>query len=193
MSTDPPLPHEPPEVKGGDAGGLCPLALVAASTVNVLLVAVPPGVVTATVPVVAPAGTVASIWVSELTRKVTADVPLNATAVVPLRPVPVIVTISPTTPLPGSIEVTDGGGKTMKGELLEATPPEVFMRIAAAPTAVPLAMVAVIDVAEFTVNDEAAVAPKVTAVAPLRPLPVIVTTVPTGPLAGVKELMTGGG
>ena len=51
---------------------------------SVALVAVPPGVVTLIVPVVALAGTVAVICVSELKVKV-ADVPLNLTDVTPVN------------------------------------------------------------------------------------------------------------
>ena len=43
---------------------------------------------------------------------------------------------------------------------------------------------------ETTLNVAAAPL-KLTAVAPVKALPVRVTIVPTGPLAGVKELMTG--
>ncbi len=48
---------------------------------------------------------------------------------------------------------------------------------------------AVIWVAESTVNEVAAVAPKVTAVAPVKPVPVIVTEVPPacGPLFGLTR------
>ncbi len=63
--------------------------------------AVPPGVVTAIVPVVAPVGTVAVIWVAELTVNAVAAVPLNLTAVAPVRFEPLIVTVVPTGPLPG--------------------------------------------------------------------------------------------
>ena len=64
----------------------------AAETVNeAVLVPVPAGVVTATGPVVAPVGTVAVIWVSEVTVNV-AVVPLNFTAVAPVKPLPVMVT-----------------------------------------------------------------------------------------------------
>jgi len=44
--------------------------------------------------------------------------------------------------------------------------------------AVPAGLVTVIDVALFTVNAVALVLPKVTLVAPVKPLPVIVTEVP---------------
>jgi hypothetical protein len=71
------------------------------TTVNApLLVAVPPGVVTLSGPVVAPAGTVAWIAVAEFTVKL-ALTPLNATAVAPVKLVPLIVTLVPTGPLVG--------------------------------------------------------------------------------------------
>src|SRR6202040_3918108 len=68
---------------------------------ELVLVAVPPGVVTLSGPVVAPAGTVAWIAVAELTVKV-ALTPLNATAVAPVKFVPLIVTLAPTGPLVGA-------------------------------------------------------------------------------------------
>ena len=61
------------------------------------------------------------------------------------------------------------------------------------PKAVPAATFAVIDVSEFTVTLVAAVDPKLTADAPVRPLPMIVTVVPNGPLPGEKEVTTGTG
>jgi len=70
---------------------------------------VPFGVVTAILPVVAPLGTFAWIWVLELTVKLVADVPLNFTAVAPVKFVPVIVTLVPTGPLVGLNDVTVGG------------------------------------------------------------------------------------
>ena len=51
-----------------------------------------------------------------------------------------------------------------------------------------------IDVAELTVKLVAAVAPKVTAVAPVNPVPVIVTVVPpgVGPAVGEIDVTAGG-
>src|SRR5436309_5452913 len=73
-----------------------------ADTVKVLaLVAVPPDVVTLSGPVVAPAGTVAWIAVVDVTVKVVALVPLNRTAVTPVKFVPLMVTFAPTGPLGG--------------------------------------------------------------------------------------------
>lgn len=60
----------------------------------------PPLVVIAILPVVAPVGTVAVICVSEFTANV-AEVPLNATFVAWVNPVPVMVTEVPTGPLGG--------------------------------------------------------------------------------------------
>src|SRR5947208_6396251 len=88
------------------------------------LVAVPPGVVTLIVPVVAPVGTVAVICVAELTVNV-ALVPLNFTAVAPVKAVPVIVTLAPTTPLVGVKLVIVGGLTTVKLPALVAVPLDV--------------------------------------------------------------------
>jgi hypothetical protein len=83
------------------------------------LVDVPDGVVTLMVPVVAPAGAVAVIWVSELTLKV-ALTPLNFTDVAPVKLVPVIVTEVPGVPLVGLKLVMLGS--TLKPEALKAVP-----------------------------------------------------------------------
>src|SRR5207253_401693 len=98
-----------------------------AVTVNALaLVAVPPGVVTLSGPVVAPLGTVAAIVVAELTVKLTALVPLNVTAVAPVKLVPLIVTLLPTGPLVGVKLVIVGAGTVTVNELLlVAVPPGV--------------------------------------------------------------------
>src|SRR5436190_17947284 len=74
-------------------GGLMTVKLAA-------LLAVPSEVVTLIGPLVAPAGTVAVIAVAEPTVKL-ALVPLNSTAVAPVKLVPLIVTLVPTGPLPG--------------------------------------------------------------------------------------------
>ena len=72
------------------------------------LMAVPPGVVTLIVPVVAPAGTVACIEVAELTVKLALTL-LKATAVVPVKFVPLMDTLVPTGPLAGVKLVIVGG------------------------------------------------------------------------------------
>lgn len=79
----------------------------------VALVAVPPGVVTAIVPVVAPVGTVAVIVVAFVALKVVAAVPLKLTAVTPVKLVPVSVTVEPIPLLVGVNEVIVGTGNTV--------------------------------------------------------------------------------
>lgn len=67
-----------------------------------MLESVPEGVVTWTVPVVAPVGTVAVMSVREDTVNVAA-VPLNVTLVAPVRLVPRTLTAAPTLPWVGSV------------------------------------------------------------------------------------------
>lgn len=83
------------EIVGATGGGLV------VTTKDVPLVPVPPPVVTAIGPLVAPLGTVAVIAVSEPTENVAAAVPLNVTLLAPLKPVPAIETVVPTGPVAG--------------------------------------------------------------------------------------------
>jgi hypothetical protein len=95
----PPPPPPPPDGGGEDA-----------TTVKAdVLAAVPPSVVTATGPVLAPEGTDASISVGETTANTDAT-PLNVTAVAPVRLLPEIVTAVPTAPEPGVTEEMTGAG-----------------------------------------------------------------------------------
>lgn len=55
----------------------------------------------------------------------------------------------------------------------------------------PLAGTAEMDVALITANDAAAVPPKLTAVAPVKLVPVMVTVVPDVAVAGVNEVIEG--
>jgi hypothetical protein len=73
-------------------------------------------------------------------------------------------------------------------------PPGVVMVMSTVP-AVPAGLVALIWLAELTVKLEAALLPKSTAVAPLRLVPVMVTTVPPMlvPEVGLMPLTTGAG
>jgi hypothetical protein len=77
------------------------------------LVAVPAGVVTVMGPELAPAGTVTVICVGESTVNTAAEVPLNLTAVVPVRFVPVITTVLPTAPPPGLKDAIVPSGRTV--------------------------------------------------------------------------------
>lgn len=154
------------------------------------LVAVPPGVVTAINPVAAPLGTVAESAESETTVKA-AVVPPNVTFVVPVKLLPAIVTFVPAVPLAGAKdEMVGAGGVTVNAVALVAVPPGVVTLIV--PVDAPVGTVAVTEVSEPTVND-AEVAPNVTLVVPVKPVPVMVTLAPTGPLAGVKDEIVGTG
>ena len=81
------------------------------------LVAVPPGVVTAIVPVVALVGTVVVICVFESTVKVVFE-PLNFTTDVPLKFVPVITTFVFTLPFVGVKLVMLGAGGLVRLSIL---------------------------------------------------------------------------
>ena len=111
------------------------------ATVKLLaLVAVPPEVVTLIGPVVAPLGTVAEIEVAEFTVKL-ALVPLNRTAVAPVKFVPLIVTVVPTGPLVGVKLVIVGAlAVTVKLLALVAVPPGVVTL--SGPVVAPLGTVA---------------------------------------------------
>src|SRR5437762_236371 len=162
-------------------GGLMTVKLAA-------LLAVPSEVVTLIGPLVAPAGTVAVIAVAEPTVKL-ALVPLNSTALAPVKLVPLIVTLAPTGPLPGVKLVIVGGLITVKLAALLAVPPGVVTLIG--PLVAPAGTVAVIAVAELTVK-LALVPLNSTAEAPVKLVPLMVTLVPTGPLPGVKLVIVGG-
>jgi hypothetical protein len=185
-----PLPVMVTEVPTGPLAGLKPLTAGGSVTVKLpVLVAVPFGVVTPTGPLVAPAGTVAVIWLSLSTRKLAA-VPLKSTVLAPVKPLPAIVTLVPTGPLAGLKPLTAGGGATVKLVLLVPVPLGLVTSIG--PLVAPGGTVAVIWLSESTVKLVAPVPLKSTAVAPVKPLPVMVTEVPTGPLEGLKPLIEGG-
>lgn len=152
------------------------------------MVAVPPGVVTAIKPVVAPAGTVVVIWVAELTVKVAA-VPLKVTLVASVKLVPVRVLLVPTGPLVGLKLVRVGGKTTVKLVVLVAVPPGLVTLTV--PVVVPVATVAVIWVSEVMLK-EAVLPLNRTAVTAVKLLPVITTDVPTRPRFGLKLVMVGG-
>jgi hypothetical protein len=78
-----------------------------------------------------------------------ADVPLNFTAVAPVKAVPLIVTLVPTDPLVGVNPVMVGGTVTVKVPLLVAVPAGVVTLIV--PVVAPAGTGAVIWVSESTV------------------------------------------
>ena len=89
----------------------------------------------------------------------------------------------------GVIVVMMGFG-TNVNVLKDAEPPGVFTTIA--PDA-PEPIVAEILVEEITVNDVDGRPPKVTAVAPVKPVPVIFIIIPGPAIPGKKSVIVGGG
>ncbi len=151
------------------------------------LVAVPPGVVTETLPE-DPDATTAVMLVADTTINETAAIPPKLTAVAPVKFVPVTVTVMPLPALVGVNEVIVGAGIKIKPGPV-AVPPGVVTETF---PDVPAATMAVMLVADTTVNDAAAVPPKLTTVAPVKFVPVIITVIPVGPLVGVKLVIVGG-
>ena len=155
------------------------------------LVTVLLGVVTAIAPVVAPIGTVAVILVALLTVKLVTVIPLKETAVAPVKLDPVIVTVELIGPLEGEKEVIVGGGSTVKLVVLVPVPLAVVIVIG--PVVVPTGTVAVICVGESTTKFGALIPLKLTAVAPVKSVPVITTVDPIAPDEGVIASIAGGG
>ena len=149
---------------------------------------VPPGVVTDTFPEV-PVATTAEICVEEFTVKEVAAVPPKLTAVAPEKFVPMIVTVAPLAAPDGVNDVMVGAGMKVN-PASKPVPPGVITDTFPED---PLATTAEICVEEFTVKEEAAVPPKLTAVAPEKFVPVIVTVAPLAALLGVKDVMAGAG
>ncbi len=151
----------------------------------------PDAVVTETEPE-APAPTVALMLVALTTVNVVAGVPPKLTAVAPVKFVPVILTTWPVLPEVGVKDVIEGAGveDINVNPALLAMPFDVVtltLPVAPAPTT------AVILVALTTVNEVAAVPPKLTADAPVKFVPVIVTVCPVPAEIGLKEAIVGGG
>src|SRR6267378_7701545 len=118
---------------------------------------------------------------------------LKVTELAPLKLVPLICTLVPAGPLAGvkSLMVGAGGGGLVTVKLLAllVVPPAVVTPMGPVPA--PAGTVAWITVGELTVY-VALTLLKVTALAPLKLVPLIWTLVPTGPLGGAKSLIVGG-
>lgn len=147
------------------------------------LVADPSSVVTVMGPVAAPKGTVV-VTVPELLTVNVAAVPPNEMAVAPVKVVPVIVTPVPTGPVAGAKEVM--AGVTVK-RVVVTKGPLLGVVIVMGPVVAPAGTVVVIVPEGSTVKGEATPLNE-TAVAPVKAVPVIVTTVPAGPKVGVNGL-----
>ena len=154
--------------------------------VNPESVAVPPGVVTLTLPLV-PLATTAVMDVALTTLNEAAAVPPKLTAVAPVKLVPVIVTVVPLPADVGVKELITGAGTNVNPASVAVPSGVVTLTF----PLVPLATTAVMDVALTTLNEAAAVPPKLTAVAPVKLVPVIVTVAPGPAEVGVNEVIVG--
>src|SRR6266853_410965 len=162
------------------------------STVNGSPLLVTPATVTTMLPLVAPAGT-GTVRAGSLHAVGEAIVPLNATVLascVTPKFVPLIETTAPTGPDPGVRKVRPGVGSTVKDQPLLDTPPTVTMML---PLVAPAGTGTVILVALHAVG--VAVVPlNLTVLVPWvtpKLVPVSVTTVPAGPIPGVRLVIVG--
>ena len=144
--------------------------------------------VTETLPL-APLATVALMEVALFTVKEAAATPPNRTAVAPLKFVPVITTAAPLEALLGLKLLMVGTAAEIK-----VNPPQVALPAGVTTRTSPLAPLpttATIVVALITLNDLAAVPPKLTELAPVRLVPVRVTVWPSRAEVGEKEPRVG--
>src|SRR4051794_29802315 len=111
------------------------------------------------------------------------------TPVAPAKPVPVMTTGAATGPDVGEKPETVGGFVTVKTAAEAPVPAAAVTR--QRPSQDPPGTVAVTCVGESTVKS-VGVMQRLTAVAPVKPVPVSVTVDPTGPDAGVKPEIDGG-
>ena len=164
-------------------------------TVKASPLLVPLGVVTVTLPEMAPAGTTTTRPVAVLLAMVVWAVPLKLTLVAPLRLVPVMVTLVPTGPLFGLRLVSVGAGRvTVKATPLEVPPGVVAVTLpVAAPlgTTIPVIWVPAAFTAKPLVTVLLAEPAKVMTLVPVRLAPFRVTVLPTTPLAGAMLVSAG--
>lgn len=124
----------------------------------------------------------------ESTIKLVAETPPNSTSVTLVKPEPVIVTVAPAPATVGeNMEITGAGTNVNPPNV--AVPPGVVIETlpeAPAPTT------AEIKVGEITVKLVAGTPPKLTAVAPIKFVPLIRTVPPKATFVGVKLVIVGG-
>ena len=148
--------------------------------------------VTSTVPV--PAGEVAVIEVAELTVTAVPALAPNETVELAVKPVPVIVTTVPPASGPG-VRADGGDGRDLVAE--EVSHAGRRRAIAVGDRDIDRAgaagLVAVIEVEELTVMAVPALAPNETVELAVKPVPVMVTTVPpaSGPVSGLMAVTVG--
>jgi hypothetical protein len=158
-------------------------------------VLLPTVTVTSTVPAAwAGAETVTCVPVALTVMADVTGTPPNETALAPVKPAPLMVMVVPPRWLPdnGLTALTTGPYENLSAATTLDAPPGPAMVTSTAEVGLPDGAVAVMELFEFTVNDAGA-DPKLTPVAPVNPLPEIVTTVPGTPADGVMEVTDGFG
>jgi hypothetical protein len=181
----------------GPERGFTPVT-AAAVKVNwsaVVATLVPSGVVTVTSTVpTGSSGVVAVIDVSEVATN-DADAVPKSTSVAPLKPLPVMTTDVPPVAWPesGLTLFTVGGVKMNSSAVVAALVPSGVVTVTSTVPTGSAGVVALIEVSESTTNG-ADVLPKLTAVAPVKPLPLMVIVVPpvAGPEVGLTAVTVGG-
>jgi hypothetical protein len=149
-------------------------------------VAVPPPVETLIRPV-EPLATIADMVVGESTVKEAAAVLLKLTSVTPVKLVPVILTTVPVVPVSGVAALMVGAGRNTNPARLAVVVPSFTETFPLAPLATTATMV----VGDNTVNDDAAVPPRVTLIIPVKLEPVMVIFMPVPAAVGENELIIG--
>jgi len=148
-------------------------------------------VVTVSVPLRAPDGTVALIREALATVKLAETPPPKRTDVAPVRFEPLIATTAPTGPDVGEIdEIVGAAAAAVTVNDPELVPVPAAVVTAIVPEVAPVGTVAVSCASELTVN-VAAVPLNFTDDAPVKPEPLTVTDVPGEPLVGVNPLTAG--
>lgn len=186
----------------GPLAGLMPVTVGGAGAVKVnwsadKVVDVPPGVVTVMSIVPVPAGLLAVIVVELTTVSPVPGVAPKFTTVAPVNPVPVTVTGVPPEdgPLVGLTPLTVGTATYVKWSADDVAEVPTGVVTVTSTVPVPEWLVTVIVLSLTTTTLVPAFAPKLTAVAPVKPEPMTVTDVPpaNGPDTGLTLATTGGG
>ncbi len=111
------------------------------------------------------------------------------TAVAPVNPLPVRVTVVKGSPRVGVKDVIVGAVSTVK--LLELVALPAWLATVIPPVVAPVGTTAVIEVSEVTVELLDKTPLNLTDVTPVSPVPVTVTVVPGAPWVGAKDEMVG--
>lgn len=151
------------------------------------MLAEPPGVVRLRLPL-APLPTNTTICVA-FTLTIFAAAPPKLTALAPKKFAPAIVTVSPCAALVGVKLLMRGAGINTNPDNVPVPATDTTVTSPEAPEADTRAEMSVSPV---RVNDAAAIPPKRTAVAPVKPVPRMSTVPPAGALVGEKLAMAGG-